>query len=845
MSPFFKKSIAKEDADIQIISHSKLKTRNSATITRHNKTGKVSQAKCQCCGTVLHFPSDVVRFRCAVCQVTTTLSEGLSETKLLAPPSSDIQPLKLSILQELVRKCFLQGTEEKAADREARCEAFDPVSIYLTQGFHDARKLNQSFKPSRKHELIHYEELSQFYNLIMKLPTRRPFYRMLCASNDMMRKPDGSIDNFRWILIIWSNPTIRQSLTCRNKTGFESPQIRAVAYELAKRCVGYLSNLTTGPQLNMFIHYLKYMPIDIFQDQVETVNLYITFQLSRILYRTKKKSKNVKRPPGHLGGESDINDASFRIPNDDHTTLNDNKKDLWDLKTGKILSSQDFKFKTFEYERDWHIRCAIRLMLIYHTANERRENTLGCEFLGNSNFYNMMFDFIDYKQDFDNWRRYGKTGKLASSQFFTKWNSTEQRVALCSYPFLLTLGIKISIMEFEVRRIMEYEAEHAFLTSLDKGEMIAVYLKIRIRRNHITADSLRCIKNHQKDLMKSLRVEFVGEPGVDAGGLRKEWFLLLTRSLFNPMNGLFSYIEESRLAWIAIRPIQGGPLEEDPKHEELYHLFGIVVGLAIFNSTILDLQFPGAFYKKLCGEPPTFNDYLELYPETGGNLLKMLEYAPDDFTDVFGLTFETTFKDSNSTLAGKDDNIITVELCASGKNKQVTQENKHEFVKLWSEFYMTKSIAKQFEQFANGFHQVFAQSESIELFSSSELERLVCGDREKDCYDFQMLRSVTKYVNGFNDNSEVITWFWDIVQNWDLPLQRKLLQFISGSDRVPPTGMSTLPFKISRLGPHDSEKLPIAHTCFNELCLWDYSSRSKLEQKLWWAVTQCEGYGFR
>lgn len=41
------------------------------------------------------------------------------------------------------------------------------------------------------------------------------------------------------------------------------------------------------------------------------------------------------------------------------------------------------------------------------------------------------------------------------------------------------------------------------------------------------------------DLKKSLRIEFIGEDGVDAGGLRKEWFLLLVRQLFDPQFGAF------------------------------------------------------------------------------------------------------------------------------------------------------------------------------------------------------------------------------------------------------------------------------------------------------------------
>lgn len=186
-----------------------------------------------------------------------------------------------------------------------------------------------------------------------------------------------------------------------------------------------------------------------------------------------------------------------------------------------------------------------------------------------------------------------------------------------------------------------------------------------------------------------------------------------------------------------------------------------------------------------------------------------------------------------------------MELCRNGRYRRVTQKNKYEFVQLWQDFFMNKSVEAQFGKFSSGFRQVFVLCDSIKLFNHEELARLVCGNEEKNCFEFQMLRSVTRYVGGFSDKSRVVVWFWEIVEGWDFRLQRRLLQFATGSDRVPPGGMSTLTFKISRLGSKDSNKLPLAHTCFNEVCLWEYSSKEKLEQKLWWAVTQSEGYGFK
>jgi len=46
------------------------------------------------------------------------------------------------------------------------------------------------------------------------------------------------------------------------------------------------------------------------------------------------------------------------------------------------------------------------------------------------------------------------------------------------------------------------------------------------------------------DIKKSLRIEFIDEDGVDAGGLRKEWFLLLVRELFDPQYGKYTRLGE-------------------------------------------------------------------------------------------------------------------------------------------------------------------------------------------------------------------------------------------------------------------------------------------------------------
>lgn len=113
--------------------------------------------------------------------------------------------------------------------------------------------------------------------------------------------------------------------------------------------------------------------------------------------------------------------------------------------------------------------------------------------------------------------------------------------------------------------------------------------------------------------------------------------------------------------------------------------------------------------------------------------------------------------------------------------------------------------------------------------------------------------------------------FWDVVLTFPLELQKKLLHFSTGSDRVPVGGMADLNFKISKIDVSTDWcvyyssgfrvrglvsdqtvssclsslvfRLPVSHTCFNQICLPPYKSKKELRQKLTIAISNAEGFG--
>ena len=68
------------------------------------------------------------------------------------------------------------------------------------------------------------------------------------------------------------------------------------------------------------------------------------------------------------------------------------------------------------------------------------------------------------------------------------------------------------------------------------------HMKIKIRRSNLLLDSMEAICSMDTDDMKKIfRFEFIGEPALDAGGVAREWYSLISEYLFNPDCGLFLY----------------------------------------------------------------------------------------------------------------------------------------------------------------------------------------------------------------------------------------------------------------------------------------------------------------
>ncbi|KAI7738652.1 LOW QUALITY PROTEIN: hypothetical protein M8C21_021949, partial [Ambrosia artemisiifolia] len=365
-------------------------------------------------------------------------------------------------------------------------------------------------------------------------------------------------------------------------------------------------------------------------------------------------------------------------------------------------------------------------------------------------------------------------------------------------------------------------------------------LRISVRRAYILEDSYNQLRMRStQDLKGRLTVHFQGEEGIDAGGLTREWYQLLSRVIFDKGALLFTTVGNDA----TFQPNPNSVYQTE--HLSYFKFVGRVVGKALFDGQLLDVHFTRSFYKHILGAKVTYHDIEAIDPAYFKNLKWMLE---NDISDVLDLTFSIDADEEKMILCEKSE-VTDYELIPGGRNIRVTEENKHKYVDLIAEHRLTTAIRPQINAFLEGFNELISR-DLISIFHDKELELLISGLPDIDCefllllhYHFNTrsvlftkkefssvddLKANTEY-SGYSAASPIIQWFWEVAQGFSKEDKARLLQFVTGTSKVPLEGFSALQ------GISGSQKFQI-HKAFNQLDLPEYPSKEHLEERLLLAI---------
>ncbi|KAB0368221.1 hypothetical protein FD755_019987, partial [Muntiacus reevesi] len=377
---------------------------------------------------------------------------------------------------------------------------------------------------------------------------------------------------------------------------------------------------------------------------------------------------------------------------------------------------------------------------------------------------------VDIQEDYLMWFLH-QAGMKARSSIM------QDAVTLCSYPFIFDAQAKTKMLQTDAELQMQVAVNGAnlqnvfMLLTLEPLLARSPFLVLHVRRSNLVGDALRELSIHSDiDLKKPLKVIFDGEEAVDAGGVTKEFFLLLLKELLNPIYGMFTYYQDSNLLWFS---------DTCFVEHNWFHLIGITCGLAIYNSTVVDLHFPLALYKKLLNVKPGLEDLKELSPTEG----------------------------------------------------------RQEFVDAYVNYVFQISVHEWYTAFSSGFLKVCG-GKVLELFQPSELRAMMVGNSS---YNWEELEETAIYKGDYSATHPTVKLFWETFHEFPLEKKKKFLLFLTGSDRIPIYGMASLQIVIQSTASGE-EYLPVAHTCYNLLDLPKYSSKEVLRARLTQALDNYEGF---
>ncbi|PAV78301.1 hypothetical protein WR25_15902 [Diploscapter pachys] len=349
-------------------------------------------------------------------------------------------------------------------------------------------------------------------------------------------------------------------------------------------------------------------------------------------------------------------------------------------------------------------------------------------------------------------------------------------------------------------------------------------VEITVSRMNVFEDSLWQIMHASpNDLRGPLNIQFRGKGGLDYGSVAREWFFLLSHEMLNPVYCLFMCADNKTLQ---INPVS----IVNPDHLQYFEFIGRVIAMALFHGKFIHSGFMMSFYKKMLNTSITLKDIEQVDSGFYNSMTQIKDSNVDEGKKLY-------FLDDYELLGEQK----THELKPGGAEIPVTEATKDEYIGLLVEWRFNRGVEQQIKAFFNGFNSVFPL-EWLQNFDERELEMLLCGMQDIDVDDWQRN---TVYRN-YAPESKQVAWFWQWVRDLNQEKRARLLQFVTGTCRVPVGGFSELMdstglqklFCIEKAGA--GNWLPQSQTCFNRLNLPPYKRYDKLARDLTIAIDNTE-----
>ena len=324
---------------------------------------------------------------------------------------------------------------------------------------------------------------------------------------------------------------------------------------------------------------------------------------------------------------------------------------------------------------------------------------------------------------------------------------------------------------------------------------------------------------------------FMGERSHDAGGPYRESWSQYAQELESPHLPLLLRTPNGRHAtgqnrdrWVL------HPGSRSVVHQDMFVFLGKLMGIAVRTRQYMALNVAPLIWDLLVGERVS-PDALAGVDQMLRQSMHKIRHIEDEGIgeDMFAYVVMETY-----TTLSTDDRAV--ELVPGGAQRDVTFQDRSEYADL-VENYRLHEFDVQIVSLRRGLATVLPVQQLC-LFTGEELETMVCG---RPYIDIDLLESCTEYSSCSADD-EHVKFFWRVMREFSHEERSAFLRFTWGRSRLPlnaagfPQRMKILNFNKN---PAD-QYFPVAHTCFFQCELPQYSTIEIMRDKLRYAIFNCQ-----
>ncbi|XP_063970630.1 E3 ubiquitin-protein ligase HERC2-like [Lytechinus pictus] len=323
------------------------------------------------------------------------------------------------------------------------------------------------------------------------------------------------------------------------------------------------------------------------------------------------------------------------------------------------------------------------------------------------------------------------------------------------------------------------------------------------------------------------KVKFIGESVDDCGGGYSESIAEMCDELQNGSVPLLVLTPNGRDEAGANRDcFLLKPTARSLTHQSMFKFLGILMGIAIRTGSPLSLSLAEPVWKQLAGMPLTVADITEVDKDYVAGLMCIRDMESD--AEAFN---QMDMPYGTPSATGQDVPLNT-------KYSRITADNRNEYVRAALNYRLSE-FDDQVQWVREGMARVIPVP-LLSLFTGSELETMVCGSPD---IPLDLLKSVATY-KGIDATAPLVTWFWEIMEDFTNNERSLFLRFVWGRTRLPRTiadfrGRDFVLQVLDKYNPPD-HFLPESYTCFFLLKLPRYSCREVLREKLKYAIYFCK-----